>query len=91
MCMCTRMCMVTKTISIMEDAYKLLLNKKHKNESFSEVIRRIVRKERDIMQFAGAWKHISDAEAESMKKHIYNLNKHSTKELLHRLKKYDLP
>ena len=84
------MCMSTKTITIMEDAYELLAKKKAEGESFSDVIRRVVSKEKDIMQFAGAWKHISDKEADQMKKHIKDLNKRSTRELLQRLKNYDM-
>lgn len=35
------MCMATKTITIMDDAYQLLADNKLENESFSEEIRRI--------------------------------------------------
>ena len=88
---CTRMFMVTKTLTIMEDAYEMLARRKGKEESFSDVIRRVVGKEKNIMRFAGAWKDMSDKEAERMKKHIKDLNKRATKELFQRLKKYDLP
>ena len=50
--MCTQM--GTKTISIMDDVYKLLLRNKMRSESFSDVIRRNLKKKRDIMEFAGA-------------------------------------
>ena len=75
------MCMSTKTISIMEDAYNILVKNKHKGESFSSVIRRIARKNKNIMDFAGAWKDISDKETEEMKENIYNLRKKSTEEI----------
>ena len=75
----------------MEDAYEMLARKKANGESFSDVIRRVVGKKNDIMQFAGAWKHISDKEAEQMKKSIRDLNRKSTQELFKRMKKYDLP
>jgi len=78
--------MTTKTISIMEDAYEILLGNKIKNESFSQVIRRTMRRKKDIMEFAGAWKNISDKEAEEMKSNISKLRKRSTKELMEKHK-----
>jgi len=84
------MCMATKTITIMEDAYKLLLNRKYKHESFSEVIRRTLHKDKDVMKFAGAWKHISDKEAEEMKERIASIRRKSTIDLLKRLNKDDM-
>jgi len=76
------MCMGTKTISIMEDVYEILFRKKHTGESFSEVIRRITGTKKDILEFAGSWKDISDNDAEKMKKKILDLRKKSTSELL---------
>jgi len=86
MCMCTRMCMSTKTISIMEDAYKMLANKKRKEESFSELIRRVLVEKKDIMRFAGAWSNISDKEALEIKENIRKIREHSTKELIKNIK-----
>lgn len=79
--MCTYMCMGTKTISIMDDAYEILSRNKMKSESFSGVIRRLA-KSGDIMAFAGAWKKMSDKEITEMKKDIMDLRKKSTKDLL---------
>lgn len=84
MCMC--MCMTTKTISIMEDAYKLLILNKLHNESFSEIIRRTLDKRTDIMKFAGVLKEIDDKEIILMKKDISNLRLRSTKELLEKVR-----
>jgi len=75
-------CMATKTIAIMDDAYQLLAQRKHKNESFSDVIRKLAGKKTDIMKFAGVWKDISETDAEDMKKNIIHLRKKSTQELL---------
>ena len=83
--------MSTKTITIMEDAYKLLSVRKYKNESFSDVIRRMVREKKDIMRFAGAWKNVSDNEIKDMKKTIADVRRKSTVELLKKLDKNDLP
>jgi len=82
MCMCTHMCMTTKTISIMEDAYKILLARKRKNESFSQLIRRELINKGDIMEFAGSLKKLSDKDISEIKNNIENLRKRSTKELL---------
>jgi len=79
------MFMATKTITIMEDAYNLLLNRKNKNESFSEVIRRMTGEKKDIMRLAGAWKHLSDKDVENRKKLINKIRKDSTKQLFRRI------
>ena len=63
--------MATKTITIMDDAYELLSANKQKDESFSDVIRRIAAK-KDISQFAGSWK-MSDKEADKVKDAILEL------------------
>lgn len=84
------MCMATKTISIMDDAYNLLLSRKNKDESFSEVIRKMAGKKGDIMKLAGAWKHIPDNEITDMKKRIYSLRRKSTLDLLKKLEKDDM-
>lgn len=53
--MCTRMCMATKTITIMEDAYEMLTSHKKAGESFSEEIRRVFSNEhtRPLSDFFG--------------------------------------
>jgi len=82
MCMCTCMCMGTKTISIMDDVYKLLLLRKRAYESFSDLIRRRFREKRDVMEFAGVWKNIGDEEISDMKEKIRRLRKKSTEEIM---------
>ncbi|SRR3989344_2637319 len=84
---CTRMFMATKTLTIMEDAYEMLARRKGKDESFSQVIRRVVGKKNDIMQFAGAWKHLSEEEVENRKRRILELRKESTYNLLKKRKR----
>ena len=79
------MFMTTKTITRMEDAYKILSNMKYKNESFSEVIRRMGGEKGDIMRFAGSWKHLSSKEVEERKNAISKLRRESTKELFRRI------
>ncbi|HKL24450.1 MAG TPA: antitoxin VapB family protein [Candidatus Nanoarchaeia archaeon] len=72
---------MVKTITVKEDAYKTLLLNKMADESFSELIRRIFSK-KDIMDFAGSWKKISEKRADEAKKEILSQRKKSTKELL---------
>jgi len=74
--------MGTKTISIMDDVYKLLRARKKIEESFSDVIRRKFKSKENIMDFAGSLKNISEDEAEEIKRNILNLRKRSTKELI---------
>ena len=67
--------MATKTISIMDDVYKMLVAFKVPKESFSDEIRRLVRTKSSIMEFAGAWKDISEETAEKMKGRIHERRK----------------
>ena len=80
--MCTHMCMATKNISIMDDVYKLLSLRKMVNESFSDVIRRELNKKRSIMEFAGAWKDMSDKDAEELKNNVKKIRQNLGKSLL---------
>ncbi len=53
--------MTSKTMSVSEDAYDLLDKLKLKDESFSEVIRRLA-KRRSIADCAGLWGDVSSEE-----------------------------
>ena len=67
--------MATKTISIMEDAYQLLVNRKKERESFSQTLRRVLsEKKGDIMKFAGSWKDISEKDIIELKKNIKKMD-----------------
>jgi len=51
------MCMGTKTINLMDDAYEMLKRAKRKDESFSDVVRRLTRGGNEtLLHLAGAWK-----------------------------------
>ncbi len=50
--------MAVKTITVSEDAYRALAALKRDGESFSDVIRRITRSSRSLLEFAGDWKEI---------------------------------
>jgi len=54
--------MPSKSISIKEDVYDQLDKYRLKNESFSEVIKRLLEANLDIIELAGAWKKIPDIE-----------------------------
>ena len=58
----------------------------------SDVRNEAVGTKKGIMQFAGAWKHISDKEAEERKRNILEMRKKGTQELFRRIKRYyDMP
>ena len=78
--------MGTKTISIMDDAYEILVRNKHNNESFSDVIRRSFKKTSNIMDFAGAWKNMPEKDFENIKNDIKALKEKSTRELKRRIR-----
>ena len=85
----TCMFMVTKTITITEEAYKALAGDKKADESFSEVILRMHKKKgnvEDLMKFAGAWKDMGDKEAEEILRSIDNLNKDAWKSIARKVK-----
>lgn len=68
--------MVTKTITIMEDAYEVLAKAKLPNESFSDTIRRVVKPNKTLSDFAGIWKDVNTNE---IKKIIEDGRKRSRK------------
>jgi len=65
--------MGTKTISIMDDVYELLVKNRRDNESFSDVIRRALSKKKEIMRFAGIWKDMPEEKKIAMRKTIESL------------------
>ena len=75
--------MATKTITIMNDAFKLLRRSKRKSESYSEVIRREFKEKSNIMELAGAWKDVTDKEVARMKRLTSTVSENTTKEMLH--------
>ncbi len=78
------MFMATKTITITEDAYDLLAKLKRENESFSEVIKRTIKKG-SILEFAGAW-NMNKKEAEELKERIKKMRDFSDTDFEKRVK-----
>jgi predicted CopG family antitoxin len=62
--------MGTKTITIMDDAYELLKQEKAANESFSDVIRKVIPKKKSIWDFVGALKDLGEEEAENLRRTV---------------------
>ena len=86
----THTCMTTKTITIMDDAYMLLLRNKMKNESFSEVIRKHFKRKKSILEFAGAWKDMSDKDDKELRENIRKVRESFSKSIAKKVKENDL-
>ncbi len=54
--------MAVKTIALIEDAYAALCLLKRDGESFSDVVRRLTRRNTSLLEFAGAWKDVPKEE-----------------------------
>ncbi len=52
--------MSQKTVALDTEAYDLLRRKKRDGETFSDVVKRLVRKPRSLLEFAGAWKDVPE-------------------------------
>jgi predicted CopG family antitoxin len=57
--------MGVKTITVTEEAYRLLAKEKKEDESFSQVIKRLAKERGRLSDSLGAWK-MSDDEAEQL-------------------------
>ncbi len=53
--------MTSRSISITKEVYDLLDKARLKNESFSQVIKRLLENQVDLLSLGGAWKKIPDA------------------------------
>ena len=78
--------MGTKTITIMDDAYELLVRNKKKDESFTDVIRREFSKKGSILDLAGAWSDLSDNDIEEMENAIKKSREYTRRHVMERIK-----
>ncbi len=61
--------MGSKTISLSDDAYRILRLAKRPAESFSEVVARVLKK-KPLSSFAGAWSNLDDEKIDEIKRVI---------------------
>ncbi|QXJ29102.1 antitoxin VapB family protein [Saccharolobus shibatae] len=60
-----------KTITISEEAYRLLLKEKRNGESFSDVIVKLIKgNRRKVMKYAGIWSDMNDEETNKLFKDL---------------------
>lgn len=67
-----------KTISLRDDVYETLAKMKAKNESFSDVISRLMHR-RSLLDFAGRWADIPEEKIEELTKELETM-RDSTKD-----------
>lgn len=72
--------MTSKNISITEEVYRLLSLAKLEDESFSDVIRRLM-KRRDLTSCAGLWSDIPDGEVGLLSNSIKQLRERAKESL----------
>lgn len=65
--------MTSKNLSVKEEVYKKLREAKNENESFSEVIDRLLEGKKDLMPFAGIFSR--DKEFDQISKDILKVRK----------------
>ena len=64
--------MSTKTISITKDVYDMLLAEKEEDESFSDVIYRLVKKRSKLSDSFSKWE-MTDEEIEKFRSELHNM------------------
>jgi predicted CopG family antitoxin len=64
--------MSTKTISITEDVYNMLVLEKGENESFSDVVSRLVKRRSKLSDSFGRWE-MTDEQIQEFKSELHNM------------------
>jgi predicted CopG family antitoxin len=78
------MFMATKTLTIMDDAYQLLLRNKQENESFSATIRRIL-SNKDKKKFSDLFGILDKKTGQQMMKDLLRIRKEQAKLTMQRV------
>jgi len=73
--------MTSKTISVTEEVFRLLSRMKLPGESFSQTIRRLIRRSR-ISECAGLWSGLREEELEDIRRQIRLLRQRANKEFV---------
>jgi predicted CopG family antitoxin len=56
--------MSAKTVALDPEAYEMLRRNRRSGETFSDAVKRLAGRRRSILDFAGMWKDIPDADLE---------------------------
>ena len=62
--------MAQKTIALDPEAYELLRTQKREGESFSHVVKRLARKRRSFLDFAGAWRDVPKEDLDKIREFL---------------------
>jgi predicted CopG family antitoxin len=79
--------MAQKTIALDHEAYDLLRRQKGEGESFSDVVKRIARKRRSFLDFAGAWKGVPKKDLDRIREYLRRGRELERKRTVHRIER----
>lgn len=77
---------MAKNVALADDVYDLLTREKGVEESFSDVIRRLTKRKKSLLEFAGVWADIPEAEFREMEAAIRAANQPLEEEMARRRK-----
>lgn len=78
--------MGTKTITIMDDVYGLLVRNKKKDESFSDMLREDYSKKGKISECAGILSDLTDKQIEEMENAIRKSREYTRRHIMERIR-----
>lgn len=79
--------MAQKTIALDQEAYELLRTKKRVGESFSDVVKRLARKRRSFLDFAGAWRDVPKEDLDRIREFLRRGREIDRKRITDRLRR----
>lgn len=77
---------MAKNVALADDVYNLLMREKGAEESFSDVIRRLTKRKKSLLEFAGVWADIPEAEFQEMEAAIRAADRPLEEEMTRRRK-----